>query len=91
MWALCGVFSEMLGQFPAFHQVSHCAQRHIRVLSLPTCCIMDEAKETKAAGVLAIKRKEERTELLIVGNRVHRPSFLLQTAALCVHQGPNSN
>uniref|UniRef100_A0A673UA60 LIM and calponin homology domains 1 n=1 Tax=Suricata suricatta TaxID=37032 RepID=A0A673UA60_SURSU len=41
-------------------EVCHYVQRHIPVPSPPTCCIMDEAKETEAAGVLAIKKKKKK-------------------------------
>ena len=35
-------------------QVSHCVQWRVLVPSPSTCCIMDEAEESEAAGVLAI-------------------------------------
>lgn len=64
VWILCCMFL-------VFPQVCHCVQWHIPVPSPPTCCIMDEAKETEAAGVLTIRKKEK-----------EQSCWLLQTASV---------
>lgn len=70
-----------------FHQVCRCVQWHILVPSPPACCIMDEGKETEAAGVLAIKKKKKKKEQscwLLPTVLVLPPSFYKQQLSVSV-------